>query len=26
VGLVGIVVGAFNGLMYYPDNNLAHSI
>ena len=26
VGLVGeIVIGAFNGLIYYPDNNLAHS-
>jgi len=26
VGLVGkIVIGAFNGLIYYPDNNLVHS-
>ena len=26
VGLVGeIVIAAFNGLIYYPDNNLAHS-
>jgi len=26
VGLVGeIVTAAFNGLIYYPDNNLVHS-
>jgi len=26
VGLVGeIVIGAFNSLIYYPANNLAHS-
>ena len=26
VGLVGeIVIAAYNGLIYYPDNNLAHS-
>jgi len=26
VGLVGkIVISAFNGLIYYPNNNLAHS-
>jgi len=27
VGLVGeIVIAAFNGLIYYPDNNLLHSL
>ena len=27
MGLVGeIVIAAFNGLIYYPDNNLLHSL